>query len=35
MNLKVDPLIVCTVFNAMLMGSIYGSIVKKCYIKTI
>ena len=35
MKLKVDTLMVCTIFDAMLMGSIYDSVVKKCYTKTI
>jgi hypothetical protein len=35
MNLKVDPLMVCTTFDAMLMGSIYDAMIKKCYTKTI
>ena len=35
MNLKVDFVMVCTTFDAMLMGSIYDLMVKKCYTKTI
>jgi hypothetical protein len=35
MNLKVDPLMVCTTFDARLIGSIYDLTVNKRYTNTI